>query len=169
MGRIQSILDNLDEQDRISKFGLSVVINYFKFFQSFIKKFQDLLDEVGGILSEFRFRRFGSFRKGERLSGVFKLVVGVLMSKVNEIKQIIFIFVKYGFFQFLGRFSDNLDVDEKRGRDMSGRFLDYYRKYRNSFEEFDNLYFYFNSKFCIVILFMICFFFIVYMGFINIC
>lgn len=146
MGRTQSTPDNLDEQDRTSKSGLSAVTNYLKSFQSPTKKSQDSLDEAGGTPSESRFRRLGSFRKGERLSGAFKSAAGALMSKVNEIKQTISTPVKYGSSQSLGRSSDNLDVDERRGRDMPGRSLDHHRKHRNPLEEFDNLHPYPNSS-----------------------
>jgi hypothetical protein len=140
MGRTQSTPDNLDEQDRTSKSGLSAVTNYLKSFQSPTKKSQDSLDEVGGTTSESRFSRLGSFRKRERLSGAFKSAAGALMSKVNEIKQTISTPVKYGSNPSLGRSSDNLDGDDRRGRDMPGRSMDHHRKPRNPIEEFDNLH-----------------------------
>lgn len=163
MGRTQSTPDNLDEQDRTSKSGLSAVTSYLKSFQSPTKKSQDSLDEAGGTPSESRFGRLGSFRKRERLSGAFKSAAGALMSKVNEIKQTISTPVKYGSSHSLGRSIDNLDVDERRGRDMPGRSLDHHRKHRNPLEEFDNLHPYPNSKSCTVILYMKCTSFMVYL------
>ncbi|XP_061172987.1 DENN domain-containing protein 4C-like isoform X2 [Saccostrea echinata] len=146
MGRTQSTPDNLDEQDRSSKSRLSAVTSYLTSFQSPTKKSQDSLDEAGGTPSESRFSRLGSFRKRERLSGAFKSAAGALMNKMNEIKQTISTPVKYGSNQSLGRSSDNLDGDEKRGRDMPARSLDHHRKHRNPLEEFDNLHPYPNSS-----------------------
>lgn len=68
------------------------------------------------------------------------------MSKVNEIKQTISTPVKYGSTQSLGRSSDNLDLEDRRGRDMPGRSLDHHRKHRNPLEEFDNLHHYPHSS-----------------------
>nr|XP_022330471.1 C-myc promoter-binding protein-like isoform X2 [Crassostrea virginica] len=147
MGRTQSTPDNLDEQDRTSKSGFSAVTSYLKSFQSPTKKSQDSLDDVDVQPSESRFARLGSFRKGERLSGAFKSAAGALMNKVHEIKQTISTTpVKYGSTQSLGRSSDNLDKEDRRGRDMPGRSLDHHRKPRNPLEEFDNLHAFPNSS-----------------------
>ena len=146
MGRTQSTPDNLDEQDRTSKSGFSAVTSYLKSFQSPTKKSQDSLDDVDVQPSESRFARLGSFRKRERLSGAFKSAAGALMNKVHEIKQTISTTpVKYGSSQSLGRSSDNLDKEDRRGRDMPGRSLDHHRKPRNPLEEFDNLHAFPNS------------------------
>ncbi|XP_022330463.2 C-myc promoter-binding protein-like isoform X4 [Crassostrea virginica] len=147
MGRTQSTPDNLDEQDRTSKSGFSAVTSYLKSFQSPTKKSQDSLDDVDVQPSESRFARLGSFRKRERLSGAFKSAAGALMNKVHEIKQTISTTpVKYGSSQSLGRSSDNLDKEDRRGRDMPGRSLDHHRKPRNPLEEFDNLHAFPNSS-----------------------
>ncbi|KAK3096746.1 hypothetical protein FSP39_002860 [Pinctada imbricata] len=92
-GNLDSQLDSMDGRKERSSWlsSMNPVKGYIKSLHSLSKKSQESLDESpnSSSASESRFKRLGSFKKSERLSGALKYMSSALTNKFQEIKQTI--------------------------------------------------------------------------------